>query len=214
MKPTQKIAVIGGTGKSGKYLVEQLLNQGFSCKILVRNPDRLRIQHPLLGIIIGDVKDYRAVCSLVEGCDAVISTLGLGIPPDEPTLFSLATRHILRAMHACGVDRYIVTTGLHVDTPLDKKGAKSKAATDWMYANYPVSTADRQTEYSILAASNSNWTLVRLPLIKQTHETYGISVSLQDCPGDKISAADLAHFLTGQIADNTFSKQAPFIANV
>lgn len=213
MEPTQKIAVIGGTGKSGKYLIQQLVSQGIHCKLLLRNPERFPVQNHLVEAIIGDVKDYQAIRTVVDGCSAVISTLGLGIPPSEPTLFTLATQHILQAMHECGVNRYIVITGLNVDTPLDKKGAKSKASTEWMYTNYPKSTANRQAEYSMLTDSNVDWTLVRLPLIIQTDETYGVRVSLEDCPGDKISATDLAQFLIGQITDQTFSKQAPFIAN-
>lgn len=34
-----KIAVIGGGGRTGKYLVSQLLNQGFHVKLLLRNPE-------------------------------------------------------------------------------------------------------------------------------------------------------------------------------
>lgn len=213
MEKTKKIAVIGGTGKSGKYLVAQLLDRGFQFKLLVRNPERFHLQNSSVEVLIGNVRDYQVVRTLVDGCYAVISTLGLGLPPSEPTLFSMATRNILQAMHEGDIRRYIVITGLNVDTPFDKKGFKTKTATDWMYANYPNSTADRQKEYNLLTASHVDWTLVRLPLIEQTEVRGKTNTSLQDCPGDKISAADLADFLIKQLDDHTFIKQAPFIAN-
>ena len=214
MKKIKRIAVIGGTGKSGKYLIKQLLEQAYPIKVLVRNPERFQIKNPLAQVIIGDVNDYEVLKSLICDCDTIISALGLGVPPSEPTIFSLATTNIIKAMNECGVGRYILLTGLNVNTPLDKKGNKTKSATDWMYANFPKPTADRQLEYQVLYASNIDWTLVRLPLIEQTDTTGKIETSLEDCPGDKISATDLANFLIGQLTEKSFIKKAPFIANV
>jgi putative NADH-flavin reductase len=209
-----KIAVIGGTGKSGKYLVKQLINQGFQLKVFVRNPDNFQVTNPLVEVVEGDITDYNSVHTLIKGCQAVISTLGLGVPASEPTIFSQATTHIIQAMQAHNVQRYIVTTGLNVDTPFDMKSSKTAFATDWMKKNYPISTANKQLEFDILNNSDIDWTLVRLPLIEQTEETYQISVSLEDCPGDKISATDLANFLIEQLSNDLFVKKSPFIANV
>lgn len=214
MEQTQKIAVIGGTGKSGKYLVKQLLNQRFQIKILVRNPEKLLNQNSFVEVIEGDVKDYEIVRTLIDGCQAIISALGIGIPPSEPTIFSLATKNIIRGMNECNVQRYIALTGLNVDDPFDEKSFKTKSATDWMYANYPKSTADRQLEYRLLSESNIDWTLVRLPLIELTDRIYKTKISIEDCPGEKVSSSDLAKFLIAQVNDNSYIKKAPFIANV
>jgi len=214
MDATQKIAVVGGTGKSGKYLINTLLAQGNSIKVLVRNPERTIGFHPLAETIIGDVRDRQALKGLMTGCGAIVSTLGMGVPASEPTIFSQATANIIEVMKECNVQRYIVVTGLNVDTPFDAKGPKVKAATNWMYANYPRSTADRQLEYDLLCKSNIDWTMVRVPLIEQTDERGTVSKSLFDCPGDKISATDLAFFLVGQLTDAVYLKAAPFIANV
>jgi len=209
-----KIAVIGGTGKSGKYLVKQLIEQGFQFKILLRNPDNFQIKNSLVEVVKGDVINYSSVSTLIEGCQAVISTLGLGIPASEPTIFSQATTNVIRAMNEHNVHRYIVTTGLNVDTPLDNKSPKTLFATDWMRKNFPISTNNKQSEFEILSNSNVEWTLVRLPLIEQTDETGEIIVSLEDCPGDKIRAADLANFLIEQLSTDTFVRKSPFIASV
>ena len=213
MEQTIKIAVIGGTGKSGKYLVRELLKQGFRLKLLLRASSTRdsTLNHPLIEIIEGNANDYQAIRSLVEGCQAIISTLGLGIPASEKTIFSQSTTHIIRAMNECNIRRYVVITGLNVDTFFDKKSPKSKFATNWMYENYPISTKDKQTEYEILATSNLDWTLVRLPIIEQTDARNAIKTSLEDCEGDKISATDLAHFLIEQLTDKTFIQQAPFL---
>jgi len=208
------IAVIGGTGKSGKYLVNELINQGFQIKVLVRNPQNFLINSPQVEMVEGNVSDYNSVLQLIENCTAVISTLGMGIPASEPTIFSESTIHVIRAMNASQISRYIVTTGLNVDTPFDSKKSKTAMATDWMKSNYPRSTADRQLEYEILRKSNLDWTLVRLPLIKLTDQRFLAEATLEDCEGDEISATDLANFLIEQLNSNSYIKQSPFVFNI
>lgn len=214
MKQKIKIAIIGGTGKSGKYLVNQLINQGFQLKILLRNPDNFQLKSSLIEVIKGEVTNYNSIHSLIEDCQAVISTLGLGIPASEPTIFSQSTTNVMNAMNECNVHRYIVTTGLNVDTPFDKKSSKTSFGTDWMKKTFPISTTDKQLEYDILVNSNIDWTLVRLPLIEQTDERNQVRVDLEDCPGDKISATDLAFFLIEQLSSKAFIKKSPFLSNI
>jgi putative NADH-flavin reductase len=211
MQKNIKIAVIGGTGKSGTYLVRQLLSQGFRFKMLVRNPETLQINNPRIEVIRGDARDYQAVRSLIEGCQAVISTLGQ--PKGETPIFSQATTNVIRAMKEGQIKRYILITGLNVDAASDKKGTKTAFATEWMKTNYPPTTADKQKELEILLESDLDWTLVRLPLIELTDKKSEIKISLEDCPGDKISATDLADFLIGQLSKQEYLKKSPFIAN-
>ena len=68
------IAVIGGNGKSGKFVVRELINRNIPFRLLLRNSTsyNLPFGHP----IQGDVRDSAAVRHLCEGCTAIISTLG------------------------------------------------------------------------------------------------------------------------------------------
>jgi uncharacterized protein YbjT (DUF2867 family) len=43
MEQEKKIAVIGGTGKAGRFLVKELINQGFQIRVLTRNPNKIDI---------------------------------------------------------------------------------------------------------------------------------------------------------------------------
>jgi len=206
------IAVIGGTGKSGKYLVSQLLHRGFSIKLLLRHPEKFQTTNSSLQIVKGDARDYSSILLLTEGCDAVISTLGQ--TQGEPPIFSEASANIIRAMEVCKIKRYIVVTGLSIDIPGDKKGEYARQASDYMKQLFPAIIADKQKEYAVLLASAVDWTLVRVPLIEQTDYTGNLSIHLEDCPGEKISATDLAGFLIGQLRDTMYIKKAPFVAGV
>lgn len=212
MTTNHKIALIGGSGKAGKYILKNLIHQGFQVKALVRSPEKIQFDSPLVEWVQGDVRDISAVQQLLNGCEAVISALGQ--PAGQPSVFSEATRHIITVMTELGLKRYLLITGLNVDTPFDQKSQKTQMGTDWMKANYPVTTADKQLEYETLVKSELDWTLVRLPMIEQTDTNNEIKVDLQDCPGDQISATALANFLIAQLKEQSYSRQAPFIANV
>lgn len=213
MQTKTKIAVIGGTGKSGKYLVKELLNQGFALKLLVRNPENFLLKNLDVEIVYGDVTNYNSVYNLLKTCNGVISTLGLGIPPSEPTIFTKSTMNVIQAMNELKIIRYILTTGINVDTPNDKKTSKASFATEWMKKNFPASTTNKQDEFNILEKSNIDWTLVRLPLIELTDKRNPIQISLEDCLGDKIGSSDLANFLIEQLSSEDYIKKSPFIYN-
>lgn len=206
------IAVIGGTGKSGIYVVKQLADRGFGVRMLVRDVTKVGTLSALVEVVTGDVCDYEAVVSVMRGCDGVISTLGQSpgaVPP-----FSVGTGHILRAMVTQGIRRYVVVTGLSIDVPTDKKGVRTQQLSAYMRSSYPATIADKQREYELLAESTVDWTLVRLPLIEQSEMRGDVAVSEEDCPGEKIRAGDLAAFLVGQLADRRYVRKAPFIASV
>jgi uncharacterized protein YbjT (DUF2867 family) len=210
MQSKYRVALIGGTGKSGRYLLQHLIHLEIPVRMLFRNPAGFQEPNPLVEWVQGDARDPESVVRVINGCQAVISTLGQ--PKGEPSIFSDATRNVIRAMDFFQIKRYIAITGLNVDTPMDEKGNYSVLATNWMKANYPETTTDKQLEWELLSTSNLDWTLVRLPFIELTDQDSGVKVSLVDCPGEKISAASLAGFLVRQLEDKTYLKQSPFIA--
>jgi nucleoside-diphosphate-sugar epimerase len=209
MPSNTMIAVIGGTGKSGKFLIRELIRQNIPFRLLLHN------QSPAdpfpAPIVRGSARDLKTILELCAGCNAIISTLGQ--PKDEPAIFSQATRNVLAAMRTLNIKRYILTTGLNVDTLLDKKSPLTQAATKWMREHYPETTADKQLEFELLAASDLDWTLVRLPMIGLTGDTDSTVSSLEDCPGTGIHGTDLARFLIRQLKDREYIRHAPFVAN-
>ncbi|OEK04250.1 NAD(P)-dependent oxidoreductase [Roseivirga misakiensis] len=211
MKQIIKIAILGGNGRTGKFLVNQLLNQGFSLKLLIRDPNKFSVNNPLIDIVAGDALDEDKVDTLIEGCQAVMGTMSQR--EGEPLLSSTATRYILKAMLKYEVKRYIVLAGINIDTPFDQKDIRSRMATEFMKANYPVPHADKQKSYAILAESSIDWTFVRVPLIDFDAAITPITINLENCIGDKISAASIAAFMIDQLTKDDFIRQAPFISN-
>jgi putative NADH-flavin reductase len=213
MEKLYTIAVIGGTGKAGQYLVKELIRQGYKIKMLLRNPEKFKTDTPGVEIIQGDVRNYESVYSLITGCNAVVSTLGQPKGKGESLVFSVAAQNITKAMNSLNVERYVVVTGLTLDTPHDKKSLGTKLQSKIMSICFPAIIADKQKEYEIISGSNLDWTLIRLPFIELTESTGEIKISLTDCPGKKISSTDLANFLIKQLTDEQFIGKALFITN-
>ena len=212
MKNIKKVAVLGGGGRTGAYVVNQLLKEGYSIKLLLRNPENFTIQNPQIQIIEGDARDPEAIKVLLKDCHAVISTIGQR--KDEPLVASLATKNILQVMNDYAIERYLLLAGLNIDTPFDKKNNKTEMATQWMKTNFPVIQEDRQKAYDFLVDSTVNWTQVRVPFIEFAAVSTPVLVNIEDCPGDKISATDIAVFMVREITKANFSRQSPFISAV
>lgn len=212
MKNISKVAVLGGGGRTGKYLVKQLLKNGFSIKLLLRNPDNFTIQNSKIEIIKGDALSEESVSLLLGDCQAVINTIGQRM--GEPMVASRATKNVLNAMDAYGIQRYLLLAGLNIDTPFDKKSPKTIMATDWMKTNFPEIQKDRQFTYDLLSSSKIDWTQVRVPLIVFSDESNEISVNLEDCLGDKITALDISKFLVKEMVESNYIRQSPFISAI
>lgn len=208
----QKIAVLGGAGRTGKYLVNQLISKGFQLKVLLRHPENFLIQSPMIEIVKGDAINAESIRKLVEGCDAIISVVGQR--PGEPLVASQATQNLLDAMNEFGIRRLVSLAGLNVDVPTDMKSKETQLATEWMKTNFPEIHADRQKSYSLFEESLLDWTLVRVPFIEFQDASGELAVNLEDCPSGKINAGSLAVFLVGQLSDGTFFRKAPFVASV
>lgn len=210
MKKKPKIAILGGGGRSGKFLLAKLFEQQYPLKLLLRDAT-LSISYEMLEIIQGDALDFYAVERLLTGCFAVISTIGQR--KDEPLVAARATDNILQAMATHNIRRYIALAGLNIDTPFDKKGQQTLAATTWMKSTFPAIQKDRQKAYDILSRSDVDWSLVRVPMIEFAARKGNVKVSIEDCPGDSITAGDIADFLVTQLEDPQYVRQSPFIAN-
>jgi putative NADH-flavin reductase len=211
MKQYKKIAVIGGTGKAGKYLIDQLISQGYQIKALARNPEKLKQTSSLLEKITGNARNYESVYTLLQGCDAVISTIGPS--KSEPDTCSITTGNVIQAMQAFKIRRYIELAGLAVDTPTDKKGFITKLLVSIMRLFFPAIIGDRQKGYRLLSGSDLDWTLIRSSMIELTDSKRIVKTSLEDIPGRKVSSTDLALFMIRQLSDDQFIGKSPFISS-
>lgn len=208
-----KITVFGGTGKTGKHVVEQALAAGHEVSLLARSPGKISIQNPRLHVIQGDIQDPAQVLEAVNGADAVISALGP--TTNKPLLeVSKGMTNILAAMRQKGVKRLIVTAGAGVRDPLDQPKLIDNAIVLALKLLNGNVYEDMRQAVEQVKASELDWTIVRAPMLTDDPATGKVRAGgVGKDIGTRLSRADFAAFLLQQVSDLTWSRKAPAVSN-
>jgi putative NADH-flavin reductase len=207
----KKIAIIGGSGKVGTFLVKHCIDNNIKIRLLLRNPERFQLQNPLIEIVKGDARNIDSIKELVTSCTCVINAIST--PKGEKPFFSQVTRNLLFAMNESSIKRYILVTGLVIDVPGDKKGFGTKIQSALMKFLFPEIITDKAKDYLLLTESQLDWTVIRIPYLDLKKEIGKTYANLKDCRGKSISGVDLAVFLINQIDNKDYIKRAPFLSN-
>lgn len=74
----KKIILIGASGFVGSAILNEALNRGLRVTAIVRNPDKIKLSHPNLKVVKGDITDITALADILKGVDGVISAYNPG----------------------------------------------------------------------------------------------------------------------------------------
>lgn len=117
-----QVALIGGTGFVGGYLIDALLDAGHNVSTLVRHGSRHKLLQDGVQVVTGDLADKSALQELVKGCDAVIYNVGLlrefprrGITFESTQFQGVADT--VECMKTTGVRRLLLMSAIGVKDP-------------------------------------------------------------------------------------------------
>lgn len=206
------IALLGGTGMTGGYLLREALARGYRIRLLSRASDRFTYLSDRVEVVVGDALDPSTIATLLEGSDAVISAIGPGANGPE-NLNSRTTSNVIAAMSNTATRPYLVVSGAAVKLSVDERNFSGKVMRRLALWRYPTLAADRQREYELLAESPIPWTLLRCPLIESAMGENVADMSLSTPPGWRVQAGALARFALDEIEDGQFRRRAPFLAS-
>jgi len=197
-----KILVFGATGKTGKLVVQQALENGFDVTAFVRDTSKVLISHPKLNVVKGDVMISSTIDPVMKGHDAVICCLGM--PASKPgELRSKGTRHIVESMKRSGVAKFICQTSLGY---ADSK--QILANTSFFFKRIIVPLLLKKTfdehelQESIIKQTKLSWTIARPGNMTDGKLTGNYKTGFLSDDRSikvKISRADTAHFLVRQL---------------
>jgi putative NADH-flavin reductase len=208
-----RLTIFGATGKTGRHLLEQALAKGHSVTVLARNPDKLAVRHDQLKVIQGDIRDAEKVAQAVAGAEAVISVLGP--TSNKPELaVSQGMDNILAAMRAHGVRRLIQSAGAGVRDPQDQPTLLHAFFGRLVRLLSPHVVADMEQVVDKVRASGLDWTVVRAPMLTEDPATGRVREGFvgKDI-GPRLSRADLARFVLGEVEDRRWVGRAPAVSN-
>src|ERR1700681_4209560 len=154
-----RVLIVGATGGTGRQLVAQALERGHTVTALVRDPSALRVEHPRLHVMRGDVLDYPSVEAAMQAQEVVLCALGHKRFFQPTRILSEGTRNILRAMEAHAVRRLVCETTLGIGDSAGRMGL-------W-YSLFvipfilPFYFWDKTRQERLIAATHVNWVIVR-----------------------------------------------------
>jgi putative NADH-flavin reductase len=96
-----KVAVIGGTGRAGSQIVEELARRGHSVVVIARNVGEVAPGANVETRAV-DMHDKAALIDALKGSDAVVSAVRFS---------DVAPADLIAAVKAAGVTRYLVVGG-------------------------------------------------------------------------------------------------------
>jgi uncharacterized protein YbjT (DUF2867 family) len=208
-----RILIVGATGGTGRQLVTQALERGYAVTALVRNPSRLRADHPQLKIVQGDVLDPAAVDAAVRGQHAVVSALGHKRFFGPTRILSAGTGNILRAMEAHGVPRLVCETSLGIGDSAGRMGLYYTLFT--IPVILPFYFWDKTRQERLIAASGVEWVIVRPGQLtnaaRRGQLRHGPQVGSFLWTA-RIARADVATFMLDQLESDTYLRAAPGVA--
>jgi putative NADH-flavin reductase len=190
-----RLAVFGGTGATGRLVVERAVARGHHVTAMVRRPDALTVDR--VQVLPGDVLRPGDVSAAVAGADAVISTLGPGRDLGATQVYSAGTRAIRDAMAEAGVKRLVCVSSTALEsapgTPLAVRVLHRQVLQRMLAQPF----ADLRVMEAETRASDLDWTIVRASRLTDGQATgrYQTGSGRHAGRGLSISRADLADYL-------------------
>lgn len=219
MTTEQTVLLVGGTGRTGGRVLQQLLSRGVNVRAIVRSAERLPAgvaNDPRLTVVEADLLSLSdaELQAQVRGCDAVISCLGhvltvrgiLGPPHDLVTRATTRLCRAIEAVHPATPIRFILMSSVSVNRPgrLDVRRGKLERAAVAMLRGLVPPAKDNQRAADFLCgdigdgSSFVQWAVVRPDTLLEgdvspyaTHE--GLVSSL--AKPDSTNMANVAHFM-------------------
>ncbi|MGB3542120.1 NAD(P)-dependent oxidoreductase [Rubrivirga sp.] len=207
-----RIALFGGTGRTGRPFLDQALQAGHDVVASVRTPSKLGgLSHDRLTVLEGDVLDAAHVASVLEGADAVVLTLG-PTKGGPKSMMTRAAQNVISAMKRHGVQRVVTETGAGVGDPKDPGGFGPKLMSTIMGLVAKDLLTDSVGHVDAFRDSGLEWTAVRAPRLTEGAQTGDVKVGYFSMgPGHSVSRADVAAVMLRLATSDEYAGQAPHV---
>lgn len=210
--PARTLALFGATGRTGRLVLSEALERGWTVRALARRPEALP-PHPRLTVIPGEIADDRAVADAVAGSNAVLSVIGhvAGSPPD---LMTAGLGRVVAAMRTSGVDRIVSLTGGGVRFPeRDRPRLPDRVIRGLLVLLQRAVLRDAENHVQVLRDSGLDWTVVRAPMLTDAPPTGHYRVGWVGVDAStRIGRADLATALLDELDSDRHRRELPFVS--
>lgn len=213
-----RVAVFGATGGIGSQIVRFALQKNYRVHAYVRNPDKMDktlVLDERLKVFVGQVDDYEAIKAAMDGCDAVVSALGISMKPGQEDTSSIeAHQNIIAIMRELGIRRLVDWSTPSVKSREDVTSYITTLPGVMAGIFLPKAKKTLLAVSKLVKNSGLDWTLVRFMAPKDTPYTGKVRVSFGKTRLKfAISRADIAAFMVEQIESAEYLHRMPIIGS-
>ncbi|MFB9994665.1 NAD(P)-dependent oxidoreductase [Deinococcus oregonensis] len=205
------IALLGGTGRTGRLILDLALESGHSLQLLARSPEKVDKRSPALTVVQGQITDNAAVTQVLTGADVVVSALG-PVKGGSKTVMTDAAAQLLELMPRAGVRRLITLTGAGVPHSGDQPKPVDHLFRTLLKVLQADVLRDSVAHADRIRASSLDWTIVRAPMLQG-----GPAAPIKSGPvgqtGPRVTRASVAAFMLDAAETGKFIRQAPAVSN-
>lgn len=206
-----KLAVFGGSGRTGRPLIEQALARGHEVTALVRDPARLPLTHDKLHIVQGDATDLTKVAEVVKGSDAVLNAMG-PTRASADNVLQKSTELIIQSMQENGVRRLISLSGAGVTTPKDgPPGIHDRIMMVALTLLARKVLEDSAKSVALIQDSGLDWTVLRLPRLSEDPATGNTALGYEKPGMAPLAREDVARVMLEQLIDTSYIREMPMV---
>jgi len=214
-----KILLFGATGRTGKLILQKAAEAGDEVVAIVR--DKSKLNGINAEIVQGTPYERGTVLRVIKGCDAVISTLNVSRTTDSPwaklrspkDLISRSIQNALEGMKANNIKRIIVLSTLGAGDSRKKMPMLFNLFISMTNLRYAFKDHTRQEK--ILAQSDSDWTVIRLPMLTSEEGENKVLVNMGDGTrlNRKVNRETVSKFILNIINEEKYFKKKIAISN-
>ncbi len=215
-----KVTLLGATGRTGKHVLDILLQKGHSVHALVRDHSKIKINSDKqLFVQEGNTTNLDTLRTAMNGCEVVVSVLNISRNSDFPwsglrtpkTLISDTIRNAIKIAKDLGTNKIIVCSAWGVsETKEDLPGWFR-----WFIDNSNIAAAyrDHETQERLLIESGLNYVIIR-PAGLTSSKKNEIQVSVNNFPKPNLTIGRkaTAEFIVRMLKDDTYLKKAVTIS--
>jgi len=203
-----KLTVFGSSGRTGVPLVEQALAADHDVTAFVRDRSTLPVEHERLAVVEGDVYTGEGVREAVAGADAVLSVLGqTDSGPND--LLTVAGEHVMDAMAAEGVERYVTLVGAGVRMEGESRSLFGRVMGMMLKLLAKEVLEDSEDHVEDVRSRDLRWTVLRVPRLSEDEPRGEYRVGDVE-PGRKaVARADVAEFMLRVVEEDSYVGELP-----
>ena len=214
-----KILLLGATGRTGKFIIEEAIKRGHRISAIARNPEKLKVFD--IDITLGTPYNCETVEKAITGCEAIINTLNVSRKSDNPwaplaapkDMISKSASNAIRAMEKVGIKRFVTLSTIGAGRSWKTTPAILKLIVS--VSNLKFAFLDHGKQEEILENSAMDYTICRAPMLSdKRNDTGAIATAEEEKPSSMtLSRNSAAEFFVRIIENNEYIRKTITISN-